>query len=486
VAVLTLAVPIWWGADGHYPWDVDNIAPGPELRQIAHHFSDSTPIQYGPVPYYLCAALYVPTLAIARATGELGRPRSEYPWGFRHPDAMMVLLTIEARAASLALALVLLIALARWRTGTAAAGAWRWVPLLALGSADFVYYARSSNPDIHYVAWLGLGLFVLAHRRDHAGRRLAAGAAAMALASKDQALLPALVLIAAATVAEARARGGWPRVALVPIVAALVYALLWRLPWNAAGWIAHLRYVTGAGVDPRRYGLDPAGVVGILAHYGRIGLVVFGLPVLAGLLAAMLLRVSWRGLEVTAFACGAYAASMVAIGYVRPRFALPLLLLAIPLAARGLDALANWAPSRPRRLAVAIALLALAGGPRLSLVMLQDPRNRAENWIRRNASLASRIEVAGNPKFQPRVWHVRQVLVTTRESLTDRPRPPAGDVVIVSSIDRYQFLQPTASIESWWRGLNEGYRLGAHFETPGLARDLTVLPIAPTIWIYLR
>jgi hypothetical protein len=201
-------VPIWWGADGRYPWDVDNIAPASVLKEIAARFGPGRLIQYGPVPYLLTALVYVPALAVMRLIGELGRPSPDYPWGLAHPEQSMTVLVVLARAVSMALGIGLTVLMTRRARRDGLAGAAWIVPLLVLGSPTFMYYARTSNPDVQYVFWLVLGF----HCLEQGATRLrwlaaAAGAAALAIATKDQAFPLAFTVIGAAAF-KARFAGG--------------------------------------------------------------------------------------------------------------------------------------------------------------------------------------------------------------------------------------------------------------------------------------
>src|SRR5262252_2926902 len=80
--VLCLLIPITWGASIHAPWDVDNLAPGPVLRVLAQHFAPGWFSSYGPLPYEILGAIYLPLLVAFKVTGELGRATDVYPWGF--------------------------------------------------------------------------------------------------------------------------------------------------------------------------------------------------------------------------------------------------------------------------------------------------------------------------------------------------------------------------------------------------------------------
>ena len=192
IVLLVLLVPIWWGTDGKDPWDLDGIAPGPTLKAIRSGFGPRWdarygPLQYPPASYYLVALTYVPALAVFKVTGELGVPSGTYPWGFSHPELSMGLLVILGRLVAVLAALAIVrLAIADLRSR----GIRRppvLVGLLLIGSPVFVYYARTSNVDMHYLFWLWLG-FVLVEHRPATPRHLAwaGSAAALAICTKEQ------------------------------------------------------------------------------------------------------------------------------------------------------------------------------------------------------------------------------------------------------------------------------------------------------------
>jgi hypothetical protein len=521
VFVITILVPIWWGADGHYPWDIDCIAPGGVFRRMASRFALGQVTTYPPLPYYMFALVYAPALALLHLVGELGKPTSEYPWGFRHPQASMTALVVLARlvTASLAAGIVWL-GVRRARLDALRGGGWI-VPVLALGAPTLLYYGRTTNPDLLYVFWLFLGFALL--EAATTSRRLrtlawAAVAATCAVTCKEQSATAAVVIIAFAayrawsgrtssgvTVAggaspERAVRTGaspdWGAAVLVLVSAALAYALIWRLPWDWSGYSQHVHIEftsndQGGLVDPRHFPLTPAGIAAIAWHYLLLSPALFGWPILIGVVAAMVLRVGLSGLWPRVLAFALYLLTMLGVGYARPRFALPLMLLLLPLAARGLAAALELVSRRAGALRVpaiaAIVLLAFWGGPRLSLAMLTDPRLNAEDWLKNHSQAGARVEIGGNPRFSVRPSPSMDYSFSSRKELVANPRGPAGDFVVISSLDRWTFDDPSLRA-MWWDPLTTGgqYQMTAQFDQPAFVSDLAALPVAPTIWVYQR
>lgn len=499
VLVLCLLVPITWGASVHAPWDVDNLAPGPTLRALAQHFAPGWYSSYGPVPYFLLGAVSLPVLAFFKLTGELGTPTSVFPWGFRHPQAAILALTVAARLVSVAMAWAIVRMAAR-REGAQRSPAPGWtVALLFMGAPAFAYYARTTNVDVHYLFWLWAA-FHLVESPSASLRRLAAGAACAALAvcSKEQsAPFAAVACVAAVLRARASERdqaAGVRSALLVLAVPVLTYAIVWQLPFNLSGWIAHHRFLFEEARYPRTYPLTFAGVAGLLGHAIRLLPVTFGWLLLGTLALGALMRVSLRGLGLRVLASALYLASFViSIGYVYPRFLLPILLLLVPLGARGVRDLAllvRGAPGAARAILAVAITLSLAGAPALSLTMLGDPRLAVERWLKREVPPGATIEMAGSPGYQPRLPLERVVIHTRADSLLAAPHGPRGDVVLMSAIDLYTFQRDPRIRAVWWDSLAAlGAAHAYHeivFHPPPAARFNAGLPVAPTMMAWVR
>ena len=485
-----------WGAHQPYSWDADNIAPGPVLRGIAQRFGPGWYSSYGPVPYYLIALMYVPVLAIFRMTGELGTPTRDYPWGFDHPDASTALLVMAARLVSLLMAIPAVWTLVRTAFPPQSLALRRWiVPLLVIGSPVFVYYSRTANVDMHYFAWLALGFFLV--ERASSGPAAMAGAVAAAVAavcSKEQSAPFAAVIVLAAL------RRAWrweprPRLQAISGMAlamAGAYAAAWMLPFNLQGWRAHHHFIFNVARYDRAYPLTAEGFRDLGSRLIELMPVTLGWPVIYGLALVILLRPSWRGLEARAIACAIYLIGFIGpIGYVYPRFLLPLLLLAIPLAARGWNAAFERVTSAsgwPVAIAAAMVLLALSGGPNLTVTQLTDPRIAVSRWLRELPPTVS-IEIAGNARFQAPAPRDARVIYTTFDTLRAGPRGPRGDVVLLSSLDEAYFRRDPVIRAAFWdslAGAGSGYRPPLWFRPPRNTGNIRNLFVSPTVQAYVR
>lgn len=491
---LVLLVPLWWGAHPAEPWDLDNLAPGSVLKGLAARFGGGWYSSYGPLPYYLMGAAMLPVLAVMKLAGELGRPAAAWPYGFAHPELSMGVLVVAARATTVACALGIAWLAAR-RARDDAPDAPRWlVPLLLLGSAQFAYYGRTSNADVHALFWLFLGVTLAETARGSLPRLCGAAAAAVcALCSKEQAG-PAGAAIGIACLWQAWRLPGASASRLramlaVGAAAAVTYAALWQLPFNLAGWRAHHEFLWQEALYPRRYPATLAGFAALGAKTASYAPLAFGLPVLAGIALALARRVPLGGLGLRGWVVLAYLAGFVArIGYVYPRFLLPLLLLALPLAVRGY----GRPPLRGAAVAALAIVLGLGGGPFVSWLMLADPRLEAERWLRANVPAGATVEVAGNAHGNVRVPRGYAIARAREADLLARPRGPVGDVVVISSIDSFHFVRSPGVRAAWWDPLHAppgsgAYAPAARFTRPRAADWLVPgMWVAPSIAVYRR
>lgn len=491
--VAVLLVPIWWGADARFPWDLDHLAPGSVLKGLAARFGHGWYSTYGPLPYYLMAAVYLPVLVAMKLTHELGVPSATWPFGFRHPGFSITLLVVAARLTTVACALGIAWAEAR-RAREHDPDAPRWlVPLLLLGSAQFAYYGRTSNADVHALFWLFLALLLAETARGRLSRLCAAVAAAAAsLCCKEQ-TGPAAAVIGVACAWQAwRLPGTAARrraaVVAVGLAAVATYALLWQLPFNVSGWRAHHEFLWREALYPRKYPATPAGFAALAARAAQYAPLALGLPVLLGLALALVRRVSLRGLALRGWVVLALLVLFLGrIGYVYPRFLLPLLVLALPIAVRGLTVPPKWRVA----VAAAVVVLGLFGGPLVSWLMLADPRVPAERWLRAHASAGASVEVSGNAHNNVRVPHGFKILRVDEPGLLAHARGPAGDFVVVSSTDTVFLTRRREVRAAWWDSLHAAppagrYELAAGFPRPFGAALAGEMWLAPAIEIHRR
>ncbi|MEO5618479.1 MAG: glycosyltransferase family 39 protein [Candidatus Eisenbacteria bacterium] len=512
----TLLLGVGWGAHAPYSWDVDNIAPGSVLKAIAARFGPGWSSSYGPVPYLLLGALYAPILLFFRLSGELGVPMAEFPWGFRNPETSIGFLIIVARLVCVVLAMGLAwLALGEHWTGPAparaaepqlrnpaGAGRERWlIPILLAGSPTFVFYARTTNVDMFYLFFLALAFHLAFHlaAREGGWRTLAAAGAAAALAvcCKEQsapfaaaALAGAIGSALGAPVSKAvRLRG-----ALAVLSGALLtYVVVWGLPFNASGWVTHHRFLFEQARYPRAYPATPSGFFELTGRAGELLPVSLGWPVIVGALFALFRPAQWMGLAPRAVGVFLYAAGFLAVvGYVYPRFLLPLMLLALPLAIRGWNSIFERAGSQRAPVVAVLLMFAAVGGPLLGVAQWRDTRYLAAERLaahRASAPDPPRVEIIGNPRFQARVPAGYASTVILVDTLGRVGRGPQAEFVLISGFDRYQIAGDSLLRRTWLDPLNDPH--GEYVQVwdipPGRwSRPLRGLPFSPVVWGWKR
>ena len=263
------------------------------------------------------------------------------------------------------------------------------------------------------------------------------------------------------------------------------------LPFNLSGWRAHNDFVLHVARYPRAYPLTPAGMAAFGARFVRLLPVALGWPVIVALVAALWVRPSIRGLGWRVFGVALYLTGFIApIGYLYPRFLLPLLLLTVPLGARALElGLARLPGSSWRALAMtALGLALLTGAPNLSVVQLTDTRYAVARWLEHTLPPGGLLEIAGNPRFQAPPPAGARVLVTSPDSLRGAPRPPVGDIVLLSNIDAIYFERDRVSRQVWLSVLTGGgdYNPAIVFAPSRPTGNVLSLFVSPMVRAYVR
>jgi len=498
VLIVTLLIAIGWGAHAPHAWDVDNIAPGSVLRAMAARFGPGWYSSYGPVPYLMVGILYAPLLLAFRLIGELGIPVADYPWGFRHPEGSVGTLILAARLLTVALALAVAWLAVRERWSDAPRARWL-VPLLLAGSPAFAFYSRTTNVDLHYLFFLALAFHCAGRDGGWRTRALAGAAAALAVCCKEQSA--PLAAVAAAAAGWSALSAPVPRaqrlrnLAAVAIGALAAYALAWGLPFNTSGWLAHHRFLFEQARYAREFAASPAGYAQLALRTGALLPLALGWPILAGALLAVARPAAWRGLGARVLGQLLYAAGFLAVvGYVYPRFLLPVLLLALPLAVRGWSGVMEGGSARRRGAVTALLVLVAIGGPLLGIAQVRDTRYRAAEWLAHHrtearATAPLRVELVGNPRFQARVPAGYSAAAIAIDTLARVTAGPTADVVMLSSFDRYR-VENDPALRSAWLGVLEDphgpYRPAADLPPPRWSRVVRGLPFSPVIWIWTR
>jgi 4-amino-4-deoxy-L-arabinose transferase-like glycosyltransferase len=376
--------------------------------------------------YLVLGVVYAPYVVwLALTGGFASAPSGQYPYGLADPTTTLTLLMFLARAVSAVMGTGIVVcvhsltkALFDRRAATAAAA------VAACGYA-LIFYSHTDNLDVPYLFWAMLALVSYAQlwRENRLRHYLQLGAcSAWAVATKDQAyalflLLPLPLLWLAwhrqthsfapgkRLVTVALSHGLWSGV----LASVTAFTLGSNLLFDWPRFVRHVEYLI---VNPTfdRY-LDPglvadcARLLTLTTHYliGAMGLPLF----LAGV--AGLIDAAWRRPAATLWlAVPLFSYGVVFIFgnlfYVHARHVLPLALL-FSVFAGYLLAEVGRSPRLPiwlRRIGLAAMLgHGLLYGFSANLMLLNDSRQLAGQWLTTNVAPGARLEVYSPPIFLP-------------------------------------------------------------------------------------
>jgi hypothetical protein len=399
---------LMWGLPNLYDFAQDSVVPQGNLAQVNAPFEKVTAFRYPPFHFLVLRAFFLPARGLLRISGLA-----------ENLKVASTLFILGARLVSVAMALGvlgLIYATGRrlWdeRTGWAAA-------LLFVLSPVTLYYAKNANLDIPYLFWLALALFFYVRilqenrRRDYLWLGISA---ALAVCTKDQAY-GFLLLMPVALLFRLRARLKLPLREFLPSALrfawpaalgfAVPFALIHNILFEPAEFLRHVSVVIGPGSEGwRQFSGGPVGQLRLLAEtalrlcdawtLAGAALAIFGLAV------AFREGGERRTRLATLVPVLSYHLSFLAvIGYVYPRFVLPMLLVLALFAGRG--AVRLWRGGGFGRIA-AVALTAWIGlaGLCVDYVMSEYPQYDAQRWLERHASAETQIFYVGDMRDMPR------------------------------------------------------------------------------------
>ncbi len=472
-----------------------------------------------------------PLLASMWIRGELSRPQSQYPYGFKNPERSLAQLALVMRVVTAIMGTAIaLLAFCTVALLLSSAVAGLWAAVAVAGLYPLVFYSHTSNVDVPLLFWLALCWWATlwsVQNDSRAASGLAGVAAAMALLTKEQGIgfLLAMPLAWLLIARVGRREISWARVRRHTLVAVLAFVvttvLVANVLWNPSGYLNRWRFLAGMLPEevrekyapyrfltqvPQGFSLPREGakihkVVEIVAHSLT--------PI--GALAALLGASAWawlRGRTMLILAVTGicyYVVSLRALELVQLRYVLPLAYLA-SLLVGGLGALTERGRARslPAWLFAVWAVAALAPGTETVRLLLNDPRYAAEAWLGTHwPKQGVRVEIYQPLTYLPRFpssWEVKKVGLRDRTKEQFLHRSP--DLVVVSSGGRagltgvYRrdwqpgeaFFSESQEARELFRALREGeigYEVGAVFATRSWLQ--TRIPsLNPTITIYRR
>jgi hypothetical protein len=464
-------IGIGWGIPNkNDEWPVDSFNPVAAMAVTKRAFLDE-PWNSGwfnrkyPLGHPLVlSTVQVPYLAWLRSTGEFDKPTSDYPYGFRNPQAALTVLPLLARLVSALMGvgvvgLTYAIASRLFGASAGLVGA-----VLVTGSYPMAYYSHTANVDIPLLFWLALTVAAALAWADRGSSVLAmicGVAAGMALFTKEQSVgmllaLPLIWYLRSRSMRVLEWRAAAKQVALAGTGFLFVTGLVGNLWWNPAGFANRWRFLLG--VLPKEWSekyhplvlRNPAAFASgaemdNLLEWADMVLSALTLPVAILCLAGMVWGL-WRRPREAAIplllGLSYYLISLRTLGAVSAHYTMPLLfcLLLMASAAAGalLDGISRLANARARRIAIsgAVAVLALALLPAIEIdhLLINDPRYAAERWLSDHLPPGSRVEVYQPAKRLPRFSPELEVATVPLQKRTVEQfleRQP--DVVVLSS-----------------------------------------------------
>jgi hypothetical protein len=384
-------VPVVWAGDEIRPIDVSSA--------LSQHFSGGWFARYPPFHYFVLSAASSPWLLMVR----LGWIHPSYPV---HDAVLTVLTRLVSVAAGVGVLVGVFICGSRafgTRAGLFAAG-------MTAVLTPFIYYSKTANPEVPYVFWFTVSLVFYARLlRTLAAKDavLFAAAATIAICTKDQAyalyLAAPFVIVHHLWQSNRDRRLSRPlaravfdvRVGLAAATVAVLFILIYAVPFNPGGLVDHVRDITGPGSRPYRM-FEPtlAGRMALLRLTADLNQRSWGWPLwLVSVfgVALALKEPHSRQIAITlALVIVSYYVGFIdVILYNYDRYLLPVCVVEALLGGVALDRALRWSPgvtraSRSWRMALVAGVFAytLLYGATVDVLMLRDSRYAVEQWLR--------------------------------------------------------------------------------------------------------
>ncbi len=508
------ATGIWWGLPAL--WAGDEITPTSVLLSLSQGFTNGWFNRYPPFHFYVLTIVFSPWL-VAKHFGWI---RLTYQF-------QDVLLPLLSRLVSVAAGVGTLIAV--YAGGARAFGRRAGVFAAAMVAllVPFIYYAKTANPEVPYVFWFAVSLVFYLRLLDGGSLKdgiLFAVAATLAICTKDQAY--ALYLLTPAVVVyhlwRINREKGFPhplrcailngRLALIGLAAAVVFAVVHNIPFNAAGFIHHVRDITGIGSEPYRM-VEPtlAGRLALLRLTADLNQRSWGWPLWIVSLIGVMVAVTEKRTRRVAVALllvivGYYVGFIDTILYVYDRYLLPICIVQALFGGLAVDRfLQGRRAIVPRwRTAVVTSVFAytVLYATTVDVLMVRDSRRTIEAWLQARVTSAQLIGTVFPPTVLPRLDDFNTADLGSIDDLRE-----AKPAYYVLNADYARAIPVDTGLGHLIRGLQQqtlGYRLAFRCRTaapwpwlPAAHPDLvgarleaqsfsTLRDINPTMEIYER
>jgi hypothetical protein len=510
--VLNLA-GIWWGLPGS--WVAIELKPPYILDALSRHFSHGWYDAYPPVQFYLLSAAWSPLLILSA----LDRLTFDGPMAYTALVVISRLVSIAMAGGIVAAACVCGTRAFGPRAGLIAAA-------IVAVTAPFLYYAKTANVDVPYLFWWALSMVFYLQLLE-AGRLrdyvLFAATATLSVCTKDQAyglyLLAPFVLVE--QIWRVKRQAGIPRawlraltdrrIVAAAATAGVLFALCHNLLFNADGFMAHVRFITGPGSGAYRvYEPTLAGHLELLRTTIHLIAISMGWPFFVAGAMGLGLAIATPRLRRTAIwlllpAVSYYVGFIDVVLYDYDRFVLPMCFVLAIFSGLACDRLlaSGGRYKAPSRAAVAIAFAyTLLYAATVDLLMMQDSRYAVERWMGGHVRPRDLVAISGLHEYLPRIenYHTEDI-ATVAELRQEHPE------YVVLNADYGHAVPPETEWGQMIGGLEGGtvgYRLvgrfrhaspwpwlpGGHPDLMGARQDIIVFStlrnINPTIEIFQR
>jgi MFS family permease len=543
VSLCMNCVGVEWGLpNGNSTWAVDSLQPltpaAVATRALwtekwnSGWFYFKYPLGH---PFVLLGA-QLPYLAWLWLTDQVQSPTSTYPYGFRHPERALTVLALLSRAVSVLMG-VGVVALAYYISaslfGTSAGLA---AAVLVTGCAPFTFYAHTANVDMPLLFWIALAIaavLVSADRASVRGSVIAGAAAGMAFVTKEQCVgalipLPFVWVVCSWSHGVPRWRTAARHAAIAGagfLAVSILVGGIWR---NPTGYVNRWRFLLGTlpphlrdRYAPYQYPLyapTPTSLSGEIGHLLKVvhaALPALTVPVVLLCVVGTVWSV-WRRPRQAAIplllSAAYYLFSARATPLMQVRYIMPLLYFVLILGGAGggaiLDGIRRVPRSGIRRVATVLVVAAIGcafvPGIEVDRLLINDPRYRAEEWLRAHAPVDAHVEVYQRPTHLPRFSTAERVVrVPLRERTVPLFEERRPDLVVLSSGGRAGLIAQHP--HDWQRGepvmvdferakeffarLRDGqlgYRRVARFHTPTRWVECQIESLNPEITIFGR
>lgn len=512
IALLCLSLFLnFWGIARGLPniedWDPDSIAPlGPLVYAKRTLFGEMWWEEYPPLHFMILAALSAPYIGFLWLTGGIQAPQDTYPYGLTDPETALSMLILIARSVNALMGVGLVGIVYKIGKEIFDRRAGFISGILFACNPLAMYYAHTGNLEVPYLFWSALACLNLALLvRTPAPKYFVwLGAfTACAMGTKDQAYgLFALIPLALAIFCLQDQKQGGPRElirrGLYSLIGfSLAYLVASNILWNWAGWLEHLRYITGPASERyQTYSNSVSGHFALAFHTITHLANAMHIPVFLGCIAGVWYASKNRPalLALIVPFLSYYLTFLSVVLYVYPRFVFPLVFLALPFAGRAFSEFWETKNKFAQFFVAAILVHSFAYGFFLDLQFTLDSRYEAEAWMKQNFTKETTVGTDAQAAYLPRF---PKTVTLTKISFTDGRLTLKGEhpeylVLSRAQYRRYRIFHLTEPEQKLAEliGKNNGYKVVAAFDN-ALDNEPFFAPrflpyVSPTIIILKR